>query len=79
MEGLEEVVTEVGRGDDEDEGTAIAVQGLEVDEPVVLNADEAIAERGLVGGRKFAEEGFGEDMIGVVGEFSEGRISITPQ
>ena len=70
MEGLEEVVTEGGGGDDEEEGTTIAIEGLVVDKPVVLDADEAVAERGLVGSWEFAKEGFRKGVVGVIDECS---------
>ena len=58
------------RGDDEEEGTAIEVKGLDVDEPVVFQRDVAVAQGGIVGRGQFAEERLGENMGGVVKEGS---------
>ena len=50
VEGTEESVAEAGGWDDEKECAAVPVQGLGVGEAVVLQADESVAERSLVGG-----------------------------
>ena len=71
MQSAEETMAEAGWRDDEEEGAAVAVKRLGVGEPVVSEADETIAEGGLVGGGKFAEEGFREEVEGVVTEGSE--------
>ena len=70
VKGREESVPEGLWGDDEEEGTAIEVEGLDVDEPVVFQRDVAVAQGGIVGRGQFAEERLGENMGGVVKEGS---------
>lgn len=49
MQSAEETMAEAGWRDDEEEGAAVAVKRLGVGEPVVSEADETIAEGGLIG------------------------------
>ena len=70
VKGREESVSKGLRGNDEEEGTAIEVKGLDVDKPVVFQRDVAVAQGGIVGRGQFAEERLGENMGGVVEEGS---------
>ena len=85
VEGAKESVAEAGGWDDEEECAAVAIEGLGVGEAVVLQADKAVTERGLVGGGKLAEEGFRKGVVGVLREGSEdwfedvvGKVSSSP-
>ena len=62
VECREELVEEVLRGNNVEEGTAMEMEELCVGEPAMLERDVAIAQKGIVGGGKFVVKGVGKNM-----------------
>lgn len=65
VKDVEEVATERGRRDDEEERSAVSVKRLAVGEAAVTERDEFVSKRGLVSRREVAEEAFGKGVGGI--------------
>ena len=66
MEHIKEMFLKRGGRDDEEQGAAVAAEGLGVDKSVVVHGNEAVAKGCLVAEGQTADEGFREG-VGWVG------------